>query len=139
MEPRLAGAINGSSDGAHQASGNLGFGLRSDNPVDFAAGLQDQQRWNTLDPEAVRRERVVIDVHSCELNPSCHFRGKLIENRSNRPAGAAPGRPHIQDDGKRCVLDLRGKVGVGDVYGMAGRGDWKREFAAAANGLESSA
>ena len=78
---------------------------------------------------------VVIDVHSCELNPPCHFSGKLIENRRDRPAG----RPHIQQDGERRALDLRGKARVCAVDGMADFGNSKRGFAAAANRLASRA
>jgi hypothetical protein len=99
-----------SSNGAHEAAHNLGFGLHADDPANFPAGLQNQQRGNTPDPEALGRERIVIDVHSCETDPPCHFSGKLIENRSDRPARTAPGRPHIQEDGERRALDLGGKL-----------------------------
>jgi hypothetical protein len=131
-------ALAASGNGAQEAALNLGFRLCADDPVDFMAGLQDQQRGNTLDPEALRRERVVVDVHSCELNAPGHFRGELIENRSDGPAGAAPGRPHIEEDGERRALDLREKGRVGDVDRMAEIGGLQRGFASTANRSASS-
>jgi hypothetical protein len=95
-----------SGNGAHEAPYNLGFGLHANDAIDFLAGLQDQERGNTLDPESFGCERIVIDVHSRELNPPRHLGGKLIENLSDRAARTTPGCPHVQQYGEGRAFDL---------------------------------
>jgi hypothetical protein len=82
--------------GAHKAAYNFGFRLHANHPVNFLAGPQNQQCRNALDPEALGSDRVVVNIHSCELKLPGHFTGKLIENRRDRAARTAPGRPHVQ-------------------------------------------
>jgi hypothetical protein len=86
--------------GSCQAAHDLGFWLHTDNPVNFLAGLQDEERWDALNPEARGRDWIIVNVHLCDLNPATHFDGKLIEGGGNSPARATPGSPHVQQDRK---------------------------------------
>src|SRR3984885_3588057 len=119
----------GSAEGGNSSSG----GCRGECVVDpgpqgrqgYGAGLpgrylsaaQHQQGGDGLGGEPLGDLRRDVDVHFDQLHLACQVTGQLLKRRADHPAGAAPGRPQIDDDGNlgrpRDLIE-GGVVGIGD-------------------------
>jgi hypothetical protein len=86
-------------------------------PGDHPSVAQHQQGWDGLGIEPLGNLRRDVDVHLDQLHLAGQIAGELLECWADHPAGAAPRRPQVDEDGNLGALrDLteRGIVGVGD-------------------------
>src|SRR5437868_14072471 len=77
----------------------------ADEPLRFLAALEQDHRRDGADAEAARGDRVGVDI---ELrDPDVLLLGcDLLEDRGDHPAGAAPGRPEIDQHRSVRLEDL---------------------------------
>src|SRR5262249_38151692 len=78
-----------------QASKDLGFRLRPNDPVNFPALFKHEPRRDPLDIESPPTHGFLTNIKLRHTEAPRHFRSDLIDHRSNHFAGSAPFRPHI--------------------------------------------
>ena len=136
----------------------LALGNGSHEPVGGLAVLEGNHRRYRLDAELSGNRRVIVDVHLDQFHAAAGCRHRALERRLQLLAGAAPGRPEVDqhrlvarflDDvgGKargRRVLDRRGGRGgtvwrglsrgaIADILGILTAHTAERVFVAAHN------
>ena len=75
--------------------------LGADEFVDHAAAAEQLHRRNAADLELLREVLVLVGVDLDDLDLAGVFVGHLFEHRAQRAAGAAPGRPEVDQHGLR--------------------------------------
>src|SRR5581483_3636238 len=108
---------------------------RSDHPPALHAVLEENQQRDALHTEAGGGARIFVDVELEETDVAVLGR-ELLHDRSDHPAGSAPGGPEIDDRGRDG--DLFAEVVVGQRQRMP-VAECQRHFAAPANGLLAAA
>ena len=91
--------------------------LDADELVHHPAALERLDGGDPLNPVLLGDPRVGVGVDLRQDDVALARGRRLLEQRSQRPAGATPGGPEVDDDGRggRAVDDLVLKVGFGDV------------------------
>ena len=80
----------------------------------------DQEEEKTPPPLSSKKKK---KTHGLDLGSV--FRGQLVDQRRNHPAGPAPGRPEVDEHGHGGLEDVLLPGGVGD--GAWCGGDWNLE------------
>jgi hypothetical protein len=97
--------------------GHLGLRLSAGETVGHLAIDQAEHRWDRLHPKHLRGLRVLVDVDLGQRHLVAQLADDLVEDRPERFARPAPGRPQVDDDrnllGTCQHLGLEG--GIGDV------------------------
>lgn len=116
-------------------AGNFGLGLETNDAVDFAPRLKDEQRGNAADVEPSGGAGILIHIQLDKPHAPAHFSGEVIDNRGDHPAWAAPGGPHVHQHRHVRLLHLCAKrlVGDNDRSGLSQQG----RFAAPADRRET--
>src|SRR6478736_7805384 len=78
----------------------VGLWHGSDDAIDDLAVLEHDHPRDAHRVEADGQELVVVDVDLDDLDPPGVLAGERIEHRADDPAGAAPWRPKVDDDGR---------------------------------------
>ena len=93
------------------------LGRKPDDLADRLATLEDQQRRDRADPVLTGGHRVLVGVELHELDAAVVLLGEFLDDRRDHAAGAAPGRPEV-DQHRVVVLDhIQVERGVGRVSG----------------------
>ncbi len=75
------------------------FLCQADDLFFHLTGLEEENRWNCTDAVFRGELLVVVYIHFRNRGAVTDFAGELLEDRSNRFAGAAPGGPKVDEDG----------------------------------------
>ncbi len=99
--------------------------LADDLPVTNA-----NHKWNTLGPQCRCHLWVFIDVDFDELELAIVFGFQIVEHWPELAAGAAPGRPEIDNHGYflRAFDDPGFKLGIGNINWHSGTPSLQREI-----------
>ena len=100
--------------------------LHPDELLDRATLVEQHHGRDAADAEVAGRRRLLVGVEFGEGEAARAIIGDALEHRHQRPAGAAPWRPEIDQHGARAgaLDDGRGKIRVGDDHlpGSVGHG-----------------
>src|SRR5690606_32864626 len=107
---------------------DLRLGQRADEAIDRLALDEGDHRRDRLDAELASDARVVVDVHLDQADRALGGAHGLLDDRPERLAGTAPGRPEV--DQHRAALGFLEHVlgeGLGggledEIVGRGGRG-----------------
>jgi hypothetical protein len=101
---------------------HVGLRLRADELGDDRAVAHADHRGDAAHAVALRRLRSGVDVQLGQHERAGVLGGQPLEQRAERAAGAAPGRPEVDDDRRRArALDhLAREIAVADVDREAG-------------------
>src|SRR5689334_20436132 len=97
------------------------FRSSSDDAVDLAAVLENEQRWDALNAKTCRGPWVGIDIELADESPAGHFRGDLLDDGSDHPARTAPRGPEIEQNRQRRRLDDLAEICIGYRDGFVRR------------------
>jgi hypothetical protein len=81
-----------------ESSGDGGFWLRADKPVNKFSILEDEHGWNTLNLKLSSRARIFIDIQLGHAVTTIRLGSELVHDWAHHAAGSAPGSPTIQQD-----------------------------------------
>src|SRR5688500_4612609 len=84
----------------------------ADHLVDELAVLEEQDRRNRPHVEARRRLDVAVDIELRDLRFPRVLGRELVDDRRDHAAGAAPGRPEVNDREPGVLLDLRLEIPI---------------------------
>ena len=106
---------------ARQGRDDVLFGVRADQRVDLLAVLEHDQGRDAHDAEPASGLDVLVRVELGERDLAVHLLRELLDDGVQSSAGAAPGRPEVDED-DAALLDGRVEGRIGEFYDLACHG-----------------
>ena len=127
FDEQSLGILGGRADAALDESLDLALGQRAHEGVHHLALMEGDHRRDRLNPQLLGDLGIGVDIHLGEPHLAAPRRHDLLDDRRELAAGAAPGRPEIDQHQtpRRFVDDLGAKVlerHVDDVRAGGGGG-----------------